>query len=103
MVEDRVSCGNTDQCSGSSVRHHVPRHRPGVSLSVTSSGGGAGFVRKVYFPANEPAVFDHNATRMNIAHEPRAIADIDLVCAVDISLQRTEYINFFSLDAGAHF
>ncbi len=38
--------GNADQCSGSPVRHHVPRHGPGVSLKWDESGGGAGLVAK---------------------------------------------------------
>ena len=80
-----------------------PRSMPWTRRFTNAWDQAARFSRQIHFPANESAVLDHDAARVNIAHESRAVADVDLVGAFDVSLQRTKYVNFLGLDAGAHF
>ena len=95
------SCSrNADQCAGSPVRDHVPRPGPGVSLNA---GSGSRFPRQIHFASDESAILDYDAARMNIAHESRAVADVNLVGAFHVSLQRTKDVNLLGLDAGTDF
>jgi hypothetical protein len=43
----------------------------------------------IHLPADEFTVLDHEAKRANVAHELRAIKDVDLSVDLDVPAQRT--------------
>jgi hypothetical protein len=78
------------RAAGEGVRP-TPRHAEDCQLlrgtcDARFSSTGAGLARQVDFAANETAVLDHDAPRVDVADELRAIADVDLVGTFNVSL-----------------